>query len=386
MPSMERQKTKYPGVYFIEGSGASGREKIYYIMYRRNGKLIEEKAGRQYQDDMTPAKAAKARANRIDGDELSNTEKREEELVAREAIKGRWTVSKLWEEYEKQKEDSKSFRIDKIWYENYLKEPFGNKEPQEIIQLDVDRLRIKLLKTLSPQSVKHILALLRRVVNFGVQKQLCKNLSFKIQLPEVHNNKTEDLAPEELQNLLKAIGESGDFVAANMMRIALFTGMRRGEMFKLRWDDIDFHKGFISLRDPKGKEPQKIPLNDSAKSVFESIPRNKSGFVFTMNNGKPFTTDLRRRLNRIRDAAGIPTEFRALHGLRHVYASMLASSGQVDMYTLQKLLTHKSPLMTQRYAHLRDETLKKASTLAGSIINQAINDSKNQKATKGANN
>jgi len=42
--------------------------------------------------------------------------------------------------------------------------------------------------------------------------------------------------------------------------------------------------------------------------------------------------------------------------------------------------------MTQRYAHLRDETLKKASTLAGSIINQAINDSKNQKATKGANN
>ena len=41
-------------------------------------------------------------------------------------------------------------------------------------------------------------------------------------------------------------------------------------------------------------------------------------------------------------------------GLRHVYASMLASSGQVDMYTLQKLLTHKSPAMTQRYAHLRD--------------------------------
>jgi integrase len=47
---------------------------------------------------------------------------------------------------------------------------------------------------------------------------------------------------------------------------------------------------------------------------------------------------------------------------------MLASSGQVDMYTLQKLLTHKSPTMTQRYAHLRDEVLKKASTLAGNLI------------------
>jgi integrase len=50
---------------------------------------------------------------------------------------------------------------------------------------------------------------------------------------------------------------------------------------------------------------------------------------------------------------------------------MLASSGQVDMYTLQKLLTHKSPLMTQRYAHLRDEALRKASDLAGDIIGQA---------------
>jgi len=51
---------------------------------------------------------------------------------------------------------------------------------------------------------------------------------------------------------------------------------------------------------------------------------------------------------------------------------MLASSGQVDMYTLQKLLTHKSPVMTQRYAHLRDEALKKASALAGQIIDAAM--------------
>jgi integrase len=51
---------------------------------------------------------------------------------------------------------------------------------------------------------------------------------------------------------------------------------------------------------------------------------------------------------------------------------MLASSGQVDMYTLQKLLTHKSPQMTQRYAHLRDEALRKASDLAGDLIAQAL--------------
>jgi N12 class adenine-specific DNA methylase len=52
---------------------------------------------------------------------------------------------------------------------------------------------------------------------------------------------------------------------------------------------------------------------------------------------------------------------------------MLASSGQVDMYTLQRLLTHKSPVMTQRYAHLRDETMKRAADVAGDIINGIAN-------------
>jgi len=51
---------------------------------------------------------------------------------------------------------------------------------------------------------------------------------------------------------------------------------------------------------------------------------------------------------------------------------MLASSGRVDLYTLQKLLTHKSAAMTQRYAHLRDEALRGASDLVGNLLNQVM--------------
>lgn len=61
-----------------------------------------------------------------------------------------------------------------------------------------------------------------------------------------------------------------------------------------------------------------------------------------------------------------------LHGLLHTYASMLASSGKVDMYVLQKLLTHKSPKTTQRNAHFRDATLKDAADLAGELIQNAV--------------
>jgi integrase len=153
------------------------------------------------------------------------------------------------------------------------------------------------------------------------------------------------------------------------MKLALFTGLRRGELFKLKWADVDFERGFISIRESKGGISQKIPLNDQAREVLENYPRTAEN-VFVRRDGKPFV-DIHRRVNKIKEAAGITGYFRSLHGLRHVFASMLASSGQVDMFTLQKLLTHKSPIMTQRYAHLRDETMRNASNLAGDIIAQA---------------
>ncbi len=175
------------------------------------------------------------------------------------------------------------------------------------------------------------------------------------------------LSSERLKNLLKAIDASEDIQAADMM--PLYTGMRRGEMFKLLWSDVDFERGFINIRDPKGGVSQKIPLNEQAREVLENHPET-ADHVFTRDDGKPFN-DIHKRVNAIKAAAGIKHHFRALHGLRHVYASMLASSGQVDMYTLQKLLTHKSPVMTQRYAHLHDEALRRAFGPCRDIIKNA---------------
>jgi len=69
MPRQERCKTDYPGVYYIMGTFyATGMpEKIYYIYYRLGGRQIEEKAGRQFQDGMTPVRAAMIRSERIQG-------------------------------------------------------------------------------------------------------------------------------------------------------------------------------------------------------------------------------------------------------------------------------------------------------------------------------
>ena len=90
--------------------------------------------------------------------------------------------------------------------------------------------------------------------------------------------------------------------------------------------------------------------------------------------------DAAKSFRAIREAAGLPASFRPMHGLRHTFASMLASSGEVDLYTLQRLLTHKSGAMTARYAHLRDETLKAASNVAGRLMRETTADQDAKKA------
>ena len=100
MAAKQRFKTKYPGVFYIESTvpGTNDPEKIYYIMYRKSGKLVEEKAGRQYQDDMTPARAAGMRSARLEGKQQSNVERRQAEQEAKQAERNRWTITRLWQE------------------------------------------------------------------------------------------------------------------------------------------------------------------------------------------------------------------------------------------------------------------------------------------------
>ncbi len=267
---------------------------------------------------------------------------------------------------------------DKIRYRLHLKDILGEKEVKQISPFDVDRISISLLKTHKPATVKQVLVLLKRIINFGIGKRLCQSLDFKIEMPKVDNIKTEDLSPIQIGNLLNAIDEDPDIQAGNIMKMALYTGMRAGEIFRLQWDDVDFQRGFITIRNPKGGKSQEIPLNSVARNILDTYHKTESPYVFPGKSGR-MIVDCRVPINRIKKRAGLPKDFRPLHGLRHVFASVLASSGQVDMYTLQKLLTHKSPQMTQRYAHLRDGTLKKASNLAGELIKQVVNENQNKK-------
>ncbi len=368
-------KTRYPGVFYRETEriGMKGTEKVFYIVFKKEGKVFEEKVGRQFVDNMTEAKAASIRAERIEGKRASRKEIREAQEATRQAELQKPTIERLWEIYRSEYAEKKSLRTDGYNFTNHLT-AFAKKTPDEICTAELIQLGKELFaKGLQPATVRHVLALLRLLIRFGVKNGLCampdpRKLHFE--MPRVDNHKTETLTHEQLIALKKALDEEPDQNAAAFMRLALATGMRRGALMGLRWDDLDFVRGFITLRGEiakKGKT-EVIPMTKAAREILERITCSESPYVFPGRDGG-HRHEFRRIAQRVKRNAGIPEDFRPLHGLRHAYTSFFASSGQVDLYTLQRLLTHSSPQMTQRYAHLADETLQRAASISDKLFN-----------------
>ncbi len=258
----------------------------------------------------------------------------------------------IWETYKAAHGDRPSAKPDARNVRPILSR-FAKRTPEDIRTAHVDALRRDLeAEGKAPQTVKHVLGLLRRLIRYGAKRGLCfmpdiSRLHFD--MPKVDNIKTECLTPEQAKALFDALDEDEDQNLAAMVRLALATGMRRGALLGLQWGDLDFRNGHIHLRGAVAKSGKttQIPMTEAARSILQSIQPMGSPYLFPGKDGGK-RVEVRRFLDRIRKKSGLPDDFRPLHGLRHTYASWLASSGKVDLFTLQKLLTHGSPQMTQR--------------------------------------
>jgi integrase len=382
MPTMKRFPVKgYRGVFYIEGTaiGSEKTERIYYIRYKKAGKLIEEPAGRAGKpDSMTPAGASAIRAQRMKGIIPSNKERRD----AADAEKKRPTLSNLAEYYFQNRPRKKSDISDQAKFRLHIEPALGNKIPEEIDPLSLDRLRASLAKkkaarkkgNLSPTTVRHIMAQLRAIINFGVSRGLTEGTRKKVPVPPMPANlKTEDLTDAQLNTLIKALDAEADQDAADIVRLVMLTGARRAEVMKLLWDDVDLSRGVWTLRDRKDGRTSGFPIPAPAVEILtrrEKI-RGKSASVFPGPGEDGHVVDPRAAFRRIHKAAKLPAGFRLLHGLRHRYASALVSSG-VDLFVVSKLLGHSTPDLTaKRYAHLRPGVMAEAAELAGRLVNAA---------------
>lgn len=328
---------------------------------------------------MTAAKANRVRAERIEGRQPTNNERRAAEQAAKDAAAGRWTVERIFAAYKDAHSAQASLKAwISIFNTHILSSSISGKIPEELVTLDIERLRRDVSKAknrstgkpLSDQTVKHVLSLLKRILRWATDAghiQSPGHLKFK--MPSVDNESTENMTPQQARAYFQALDEELDQDAAAYFRTMLLTGIRRSALLALRWEDVDLDRAFLVLRGKAAKsgKTQSIPLSPGAVEVLKGIYRTGSPFVWPGKDGGQ-RADFQRMGRRLRDKAGLPKNFRPCHGLRHCFASWLASSGQVDLYSLQRLLTHSSAAMTARYAHLADDALKRAASVADSIL------------------
>jgi len=146
-----------------------------------------------------------------------------------------------------------------------------------------------------------------------------------------------------------------------MILLLMNTGMRRGEMFNLHWQDVDLINKRLTVAGNTSKTGQTryIPLNVEALNVlqiWEKQTERYSGFVFIGKNGQRFSNIDKAWKVLLREAK--ISEFR-LHDLRHNFASRLVSAG-IDLNSVRELLGHSDIKMTLRYAHLAPGRLNDA--------------------------
>jgi len=254
-----------------------------------------------------------------------------------------------------------------------LKTVYGNDPLRRFNTILVEQLQTDIInKGLKPASNNKILSILKhtfkKAAEWGmIEESILQSIQKVKPLPDDDAERLRFLSIEECQNLINAC----DSHLKPIVITALNTGMRRGEILGLKWDEhVDLKHGFILLNKTKNGKRREIPINGTLQSTFNSLMRRIDiPYVFhDLKKGKPYKA-VRHSFSSACKRAGI-TDFH-FHDLRHTFASHLVMAG-VDITTVSKLLGHKSLKMTLRYAHLAPAHMAKAVNILDSALNGKI--------------
>jgi integrase len=237
---------------------------------------------------------------------------------------------------------------------------FGDRTLLEITPKLINQYKTKRQTDgVKPASINRELAAMKKAFNLAIKEWewVKENPVTKISMEEENNKRDRWLTYEEEDRLLEACPEW----LKELVIFGLCTGMRQGEILSLAWKEVDlFRKTIVVLRS-KNKERRTIPINETifemlkAKSRVRSI---KTDLVFYNENHTMISNCLVSKAFHIA-AEKARVEDCRFHDLRHTFATRIVQAGK-DLYKVQRLLGHKSPSMTQRYAHHYPESLRDA--------------------------
>ena len=224
----------------------------------------------------------------------------------------------------------------------------------------------------APGGANHALRILRQILEFAIARGHIEINPARDVTMNRRTALTRFLSRDELRRLHRALDHHSRTGTrrkqqADIIRLLLLTGCRRGEILTLRWNEVDGDT--IALGDTK-TGPRKVYLNAQARRIVERQPRGESAFVFpsVRNPERPHDPHL-PLWDRVRKEAGI--EDVRLHDLRHTMASHAVMNG-VPVPVVSRLLGHSNVGMTLRYAHLADKDIEAAAERVGAAMAGAM--------------
>jgi len=247
--------------------------------------------------------------------------------------------------------------------------------PEAVANYREHRLKTISKKTgraVSPQTVRHALSLLSRVINLAMKEWGINlphgNPCSQIKMPDQAKSRDRRLVGDEEERLLAACADARNPWLRPTVIFAIETAMRAGEILEkwelnketgsqekksigLQWSDIDLKKRTAHLPKTKNGEARTVPLSSRAVAVLESLPRSLDGRVF----GTTYEA-IHQSFVRACRRAGI--EDLRLHDARHEATSRLFEKGFNPM-EVSAITGHKTLQMLKRYTHLRAEDLAK---------------------------
>ena len=227
----------------------------------------------------------------------------------------------------------------------------------KISSQQIEDFKLKRAQKVSRATTDKDLAVLKAFFNWCIGHRLAvSNPVRRVKLFHEDNSRLRYLTREEYDRLIEAARtiKTSPYLEEKIV-LAAHTGLRRGSLFNLRWDQIDFENRVIRIPRTKNGRPLSMPLNATALKTLKALEASKtpeSPYVFPHKSGPNAGEPVQDIKNGFHAALALAKiEDFTWHDLRHTFASWLMMRG-ASLRSVAELLGHQSLKMTMRYAHL----------------------------------
>jgi integrase len=381
--------------------GDSGvlRRKVFVVGYRPRG-------SRQFRrltlGTFGPMTVDKARAEALR--QLAAVTSGADPVAARKAKRSESTVRELGASYladvRLRRKPNTATEYDRMWRKHVLP-ALGSKKVASVTGADVRRLHRSMHKT--PYLANRVVAMLGAFFTYGAKEGARATHDNPVRGVEAYAEEGRErfLTPDEYRRLGEALAKAeqeglrvppkiqqqsrgmskvrrskltgrkrGPYkrttppslrpaspLAVSAIRLLATTGCRENEILSLRWECVDFERGYLRLDDTKTGRSTR-PLGATAAAILRSLPRfDDSNYVFPSADGRSHLSEIKRLWSAVRQSAKL--DDLRLHDLRHSFASVSAIGGD-SLLVVRSLLGHARVATTERYAHLSDDPVKRA--------------------------